>query len=89
MIEEIPEEVETVSSKNHKSSSMEHSVVQPHQNGDSTKSQSAVNRGGIISNSESLHALKDDPDTIRFVCIHKSVIAYLSNNIFLLKMSCM
>lgn len=89
MIEEIPEEVETVSSKNHKSSSMEHSVVQPHQNGDSTKSQSAFNRGGIMSNSESLHALKDDPDTIRFVCIHKSVIAYLSNNIFLLKMSCM
>ncbi|KAF3943038.1 hypothetical protein CMV_030364 [Castanea mollissima] len=65
VIEEITEGVETVSSKNHKSSSMEHSVAQPHQNVDSTKSQSAVNRGGIMSNSESLHALKDDPDTIR------------------------
>lgn len=65
VIEEITEEVETVNSENHKSSSMEHSVVQPHQNGDSTKSQSTVNRGGIMSNSESLHALKDDPDTIR------------------------
>ncbi|KAL4611289.1 hypothetical protein ACB092_08G113200 [Castanea dentata] len=65
VIEDITEEVETVSSENHKSSSMEHSVAQPHQNVDSTKSQSAVNRGGIMSNSESLHALKDDPDTIR------------------------
>lgn len=89
VIEEITEEVETVSSENHKSSSMEHSVVQPHQNGDSTKSQSAVNRGGVMSNSESLHALKDDPDTIRFVCIHKRVIACLSNNNFLLKITCM
>lgn len=65
VIEEITEEVETVSSGNRKSSSMKHAVAHPQENGDSTKSQSAGNRGGIMTNSESLQALKDDPDTIR------------------------
>lgn len=41
---------------------------------DSTKSQSAVHNGGIMTNSEALHALKDDSEAIRFVGIHKRVI---------------
>jgi hypothetical protein len=84
VIEEITEEVETVSSGNRKSSSMKHAVAHPQENGDCTKSQSAGNRGGIMTNSESLQALKDDPDTIRFVCVHKIVIACLSNYSFML-----
>lgn len=74
VIEEITEEVETMSSGNHNSSYMGYSGVQPRENGNSSKSQTAVNNGGIRTNLESLQALKNDPEAIRFVCVYKRVI---------------
>ncbi|XP_059429701.1 outer envelope protein 61 [Corylus avellana] len=65
VIEEITEEVETLGSGNQNSSYMEYSGVQPRENGKSSKSQTAVNNGGITTNLESLQALKDDPEAIR------------------------
>lgn len=65
VIEEITEDVETLDSGNHKSSNVENLGKQPRENGYSTKSQSAVNNGGITTNSESLQALKDDPEALR------------------------
>lgn len=75
VIEEITEEVETLGSGIQNSSYMEYSGVQPRENGNSSKSQTAVNNGGITTNLESLQALKDDPEAIRFVCVHKRVIS--------------
>jgi hypothetical protein len=74
VIEEITEEVETVCSGNHNSSYMEYLGVQPRENGNSSKSQTVVNNGGISTNVESMQALKNDPEAIRFVCVHKRVI---------------
>lgn len=56
-------------SGNHKTSSVEPSMVQPRQDGASSNSRrkGEVNNGGIATNSGSLQALKDDPEAIRFV----------------------
>ncbi|KAJ7981263.1 outer envelope protein 61 [Quillaja saponaria] len=65
VIEEITEEVENVTSRNHKRSSMEPTVAQPEETGDSSKSCNTINNGNLTTNSEILQALKNDPESIR------------------------
>ncbi|XP_040992619.1 outer envelope protein 61 [Juglans microcarpa x Juglans regia] len=64
VIEEITEDVDAAIPANNKRSCTENLMVQPQLN-NSTKNQSAVNNGGIMTNSEALHALKDDSEAIR------------------------
>uniref|UniRef100_A0A2P2MVG3 Fk506 binding protein n=1 Tax=Rhizophora mucronata TaxID=61149 RepID=A0A2P2MVG3_RHIMU len=65
VIEEITEEVGTSSLANAKDSSAENSVAQSQENTDSSNGQSGPGSWGSATNSESVQALKDDPDTIR------------------------
>ncbi|PRQ57100.1 putative peptidylprolyl isomerase [Rosa chinensis] len=65
VIEEITEEVETVSSANHKSSSTEYSMAQPQETRDIPKTQIAADSEVLSNNSELLQALKNDPATLR------------------------
>uniref|UniRef100_A0A5B7AIE3 Putative outer envelope protein 61 n=1 Tax=Davidia involucrata TaxID=16924 RepID=A0A5B7AIE3_DAVIN len=65
VIEEITEEVETVSAENWERSSTEYSVSQPQETSSCSKSQTEINSGAPSTNSECLQALKDDPETIR------------------------
>ncbi|XP_050369804.1 outer envelope protein 61 [Argentina anserina] len=60
VIEEITEEVETVSSANHKSSS-----TKSHETRDVPKTQIGADYGVPSNNSEHLQALKNDPATLR------------------------
>lgn len=64
VIEEITEVDENVPSGNNRSSS-EQKVDQPKKFGDSSKSKSIANNGNPKSTSESLDALKKDPEAIR------------------------
>ncbi|KAF2299882.1 hypothetical protein GH714_005611 [Hevea brasiliensis] len=63
IIEEITEEVGTTSSQN-PGSSAAYSVSQSKQTVDTSSSESKANGKGL-TNSESVHALKDDPEAIR------------------------
>lgn len=65
VIEEITEEDENVPSGNNRSCSSEQKVDQPKKFGDSSKSKSIANNGNPKSTSESLDALKKDPEAIR------------------------
>ncbi|KAL2328379.1 hypothetical protein Fmac_021806 [Flemingia macrophylla] len=65
VIEEITEEVENVPSGNNSSSSMEQTVVQRKKSGDSSRSFSTSNNGIPRSNTNSLDALKKDPEAVR------------------------
>lgn len=65
VIEEITEEVETVSSDKHGSSSTEYSVTQPRETSGFSKSQNETKGGSLTTNTERLQTLKDDPETIR------------------------
>ncbi|XP_057455865.1 outer envelope protein 61 [Lotus japonicus] len=65
VIEEITEEVEDVPSGNNKSSSLEQTVVQPKKSGGSSKSGSIANSGNPKTNTDSIDALKKDPEAIR------------------------
>lgn len=67
VIEEITEEVGTVSSGNHESSSGGYAVTQPQERTDFSQSKSRANGGGLTTNPDSFQGLKDDPETIRFV----------------------
>lgn len=73
VIEEITEDVDAAIPGNDKRSSTENLTVQSELN-NCSKNQSAVNNRGITTNSEALHALKDDSEAIRLACIHKRVI---------------
>lgn len=72
VIEEITEEA--VSTGNGKCSAMENCVTQPQKNGACRKSQSGTNGEDLTTNSEYLQTLKDDPEAIRFVSIHKGIV---------------
>ncbi|XP_062015639.1 outer envelope protein 61 [Rosa rugosa] len=65
VIEEITEEVETVSAANHKSSSTEYSMAKPQETRDIPKTQIAADSEVLSNNSEHLQALKNDPATLR------------------------
>ncbi|KAA8550120.1 hypothetical protein F0562_001804 [Nyssa sinensis] len=66
VIEEITEELETVSAGNlDRCSSSEYSVSQPQKTSGCSKSQTKINSGAPSTGSECLQALKDDPETIR------------------------
>lgn len=65
VIEEITEEVGTMTSENLKNSSTEYSVTQPREGVDASNSGSRASSGGLATNSESLQALKDDPEAVR------------------------
>ncbi|KAA8544389.1 hypothetical protein F0562_022401 [Nyssa sinensis] len=65
VIEEITEEVQTVSSENFEHSSTEYSVSQLQDTIDCSKSQTEINSVAPSTNSECLETLKDDPETIR------------------------
>lgn len=67
VIEEITEEVETVPSANHKSSSTNHSPAQPKESNDISKTRIATKPEILPTNSEHLEALKNNPEAIRFV----------------------
>lgn len=71
VIEEITEEVETISSANLKNSSTEYSVAQPQETRDIPKIQTAADTEVLSNNSERLQALKNDPATLRFVLFIK------------------
>lgn len=71
VIEEITEEVETISSANLKNSSTEYSVAQPQETRDIPKTQTAADTEVLSNNSERLQALKNDPATLRFVLFIK------------------
>ncbi|RDX64856.1 Outer envelope protein 61 [Mucuna pruriens] len=62
VIEEITEEVDDVPSG---SSSLEQTVVQPKKSGDSSKNCSTANNGNPKTNTDSLNALKKDPEAVR------------------------
>ncbi|KAG6631974.1 outer envelope protein 61 [Carya illinoinensis] len=64
VIEEITEDVDAAIPGNDKRSSTENLTVQSELN-NCSKNQSAVNNRGITTNSEALHALKDDSEAIR------------------------
>ncbi|KAG7950386.1 hypothetical protein I3843_13G109600 [Carya illinoinensis] len=64
VIEEITEDVDAAIPGNDKRSSTENLTVQSELT-NSSKNQSAVNNRGITTNSEALHALKDDSEAIR------------------------
>ncbi|KAM5584890.1 outer envelope protein 61 [Rosa sericea] len=65
VIEEITEEVETVSAANHKSSSTKYSMAKPQETRDIPKTQIAADSEALSNNSEHLQALKNDPATLR------------------------
>ncbi|XP_061356495.1 outer envelope protein 61 isoform X3 [Gastrolobium bilobum] len=65
LIEEITEEVENVPSGNNISSYLEETVAQPKKSGDSSKSCGTANNGNPKTNTDSLDALKKDPEAIR------------------------
>lgn len=65
VIEEITEEISTEDSENLKSSSKKSVATQPQDHTGDSSSESHTNAGGLRSNSESLQALKDDPEAIR------------------------
>ncbi|CAB4283106.1 unnamed protein product [Prunus armeniaca] len=65
VIEEITEEVETVPSANHKSSSTNHSPAQPKESNDISKTRIAAKPEVLPTNSEHLEALKNNPEAIR------------------------
>lgn len=67
VIEEITEEVETVPSANHKSSSTNHSPAQPKESNDISKTRIAAKPEVLPTNSEHLEAFKNNPEAIRFV----------------------
>ncbi|CAL5354121.1 unnamed protein product [Camellia sinensis] len=65
VIEEITEEEQTVSSENCGSSTKEYSVSQPQETNGYSKSQPEINTKAPSTNSDYVHALKDDPEAIR------------------------
>ncbi|THG17163.1 hypothetical protein TEA_005873 [Camellia sinensis var. sinensis] len=65
VIEEITEEEQTVSSENCGSSTKEYSVSQPQETNGYSKSQPEINTKATSTNSDYVHALKDDPEAIR------------------------
>lgn len=65
VIEEITEEVENVPSGNNSSSSLEQTVVQPKKSGDSSRNFSTTNNGIPRTTTDSLDALKKDPEAVR------------------------
>ncbi|XWS28483.1 hypothetical protein CRYUN_Cryun25bG0073500 [Craigia yunnanensis] len=65
VIEEITEEAASTSSANLQSSSTEYSLKQPRESTGFSKSESMKNVGDVTTNSESLQALKDNPETLR------------------------
>ncbi|XP_057954511.1 outer envelope protein 61 [Malania oleifera] len=65
IIEEITEEMPSVSSENNENSSTEYSVMQPRESSGCSMSHSETDSGGPTTNSEYLQALKDDPETVR------------------------
>ncbi|XWS52765.1 hypothetical protein CRYUN_Cryun11dG0100300 [Craigia yunnanensis] len=65
VIEEITEEAASTSSANLQSSSTEYSLKQPRESTAFSKSESRKNVGDVTTNSESLQALKDDPEALR------------------------
>lgn len=66
IIEEITEEIATEASDNLKISSKQSIVTQPQDSAGASSSEGHINAaGGLRSNSESLQALKDDPEAIR------------------------
>ncbi|BBH05369.1 Tetratricopeptide repeat-like superfamily protein [Prunus dulcis] len=65
VIEEITEEVETLPSANHKSSSTNHSPAQPKESNDISKTRIAAKPEVLPTNSEHLEALKNNPEAIR------------------------
>lgn len=72
VIEEITEEVETVSSANHKRSSTEYSAAQETSN--ASRTQSASNTEFLSTNSDLLQAFKSDPEAIRYVLFIKNCL---------------
>ncbi|XVF69299.1 hypothetical protein PTKIN_Ptkin11bG0069900 [Pterospermum kingtungense] len=65
VIEEITEEVPSTSSSNLESSSTEYASKQPRESTGFSKSESRKNVADVTTNSESLQALKDDPEALR------------------------
>ena len=74
VIEEITEEVETLSSANHKRSSTEYSAAQPQETSDASRTQSTSNTELLSTNSDRLRAFKSDPDAIRYVLFIKNCL---------------
>lgn len=70
VIEEITEEEHIVSSENWESSTKDFSVNEPQETSGSSKGQSEIH-AGPTTNLDYLQALQDDPDSIRFACIHQ------------------
>ncbi|KAK6144160.1 hypothetical protein DH2020_020980 [Rehmannia glutinosa] len=71
VIEEITEEA-TVSSDNHENSASEHSVLPPQEK--SQRSASPHLREAQSTSTEHLEALKDDPESIRFLAVDEKLI---------------
>ncbi|KAM1149501.1 hypothetical protein ACFX15_029712 [Malus domestica] len=65
VIEELTEEVETVSSANHKRSSTEYSAAQPKETSNASRTQSASNTEFLSTNADRLQDFKSDPEAIR------------------------
>ncbi|GMJ00843.1 tetratricopeptide repeat 7, outer envelope protein 61 [Hibiscus trionum] len=65
VIEEITEEAASTSSANLQSSSTEPLFKQPRESTGFSKSESVKNVGDLRTNSECLHALKEDPESLR------------------------
>lgn len=73
VIEEITEEEETVSSENYDGSTAKYSVSPPQESSGSSKSQAGINIEAPSTNAECVQALKDDPEAMRFVCLHERI----------------
>lgn len=69
VIEEITEEVSSTSSANLQSSSTEYSLKKPRESTGFSKSENRKMVGDVMTNTESLQALKDDPEALRFIFI--------------------
>lgn len=65
VIEEITEEVSSTSSANLQSSSTEYSLKKPRESTGFSKSENRKMVGDVMTNTESLQALKDDPEALR------------------------
>lgn len=84
VIEEITEEEETASSENCDRSTAKYSVSPPQETSGSSTSQSGINIESPSTNAECVQALKDDPEAIRFVCLHERIVKIC----FCLHLSC-
>lgn len=63
-----------MSSENYDGSTAKYSVSPPQETSGSSKSQAGINIEAPSTNAEYVQALKDDPDAMRFVCLHERIV---------------